>query len=127
MLASPWNLILTVVFAFTGVYCLVRLIAHRPPAGAPRGPVLESTAIHLMHLVMSVGMIAIIINNIAPRNFPFTICHTDKGLVNNNSSVPCFLSSEKLRMVTAGIRKIKIHGAIVKNGVKSAKPEFKML
>ena len=37
MLASPWNLILTVVFAFTGVYCLVRLIAHRPPPGARRG------------------------------------------------------------------------------------------
>ncbi|MFV0434255.1 MAG: DUF5134 domain-containing protein [Leucobacter sp.] len=58
MLTAPWNLILTVVFAFTGVYCLVRLIAHRPPAGAPRGPVLESLAIHLMHLVMSAGMIA---------------------------------------------------------------------
>ena len=58
MLASPWNLILTVVFAFTGVYCLVRLIAHRPPPGARRGPVLESMAIHLMHLVMSAGMIA---------------------------------------------------------------------
>lgn len=58
MLTAPWNLILTVVFAFTGVYCLVRLIAHRPSAGAPRGPVLESLAIHLMHLVMSAGMIA---------------------------------------------------------------------
>lgn len=58
MLSAPWNLILTVVFAFTGVYCLLRLIAHWPPPGAPRGPVLESTAIHLMHLVMSAGMIA---------------------------------------------------------------------
>ena len=58
MLTAPWNLILTVVFAFTGVYCLARLITHRPPPGALRGPVLESTAIHLMHLVMSVGMIA---------------------------------------------------------------------
>lgn len=58
MLSTPWNLALTVVFAFTGVYCLVRLIAHRPPVGARRGSVLESTAIHLMHLVMSAGMIA---------------------------------------------------------------------
>jgi hypothetical protein len=30
-------------------------------------------------------------------------------------------------MVTAGIRKIKIHGAMVKNGVKSANPLFKIL
>jgi hypothetical protein len=58
MLTAPWNLILTVVFGFAGAYCLVRLIAHRPPPGAPRGPVIESTAIHLMHLVMSAGMIA---------------------------------------------------------------------
>ena len=58
MLTAPWNLILTVVFAFTGVYCLVRLITHRSPAGKARGLMLESTAIHVMHLVMSVGMIA---------------------------------------------------------------------
>ena len=30
-------------------------------------------------------------------------------------------------MVTAGIKKIKIHGANLKNGLISAKPEFKML
>ncbi len=30
-------------------------------------------------------------------------------------------------MVTAGIRKIKIHGANLKNGPKSAKPEFRIL
>lgn len=59
MLTDPWNLILTVVFVFTGIYCLVRLIAHRSaPPGIRLGPEFESTAIHLMHLVMSVGMIA---------------------------------------------------------------------
>jgi hypothetical protein len=30
-------------------------------------------------------------------------------------------------MVTAGIKKIKIHGANLKNGLISAKPEFKIL
>jgi len=58
MLTAPWNLILTAVFAFTGAYCLVLLVTHRPPRGARPGPVLEATVIHLMHLVMSVGMIA---------------------------------------------------------------------
>lgn len=58
MLTAPWNLILTVIFVFTGLYCIVRLLAHRPPPGVRRGPMLESTAIHLMHLVMSAGMIA---------------------------------------------------------------------
>jgi hypothetical protein len=30
-------------------------------------------------------------------------------------------------MVTAGIKKIKIHGANLKNGLKSANPEFNIL
>jgi hypothetical protein len=59
------------------------------------------------------------------RNLPFTICQIDKGFVSNNSMVPCFFSSEKLLMVTAGIRKINIQGASVKKGVKSANPLFK--
>ena len=41
--------------------------------------------------------------------------------------VPCFFSSEKLRIVTAGIKKINIHGESVKNGLKSAKPLCKIL
>jgi hypothetical protein len=49
------------------------------------------------------------------------------GFVKSNSIVPCFFSSEKLRIVTAGIKKINIQGEIVKNGDKSAKPLFKML
>ena len=63
----------------------------------------------------------------APKNFPNTMCQIEMGLVSNNSSVPCFFSSEKLRIVTAGIRKSKIQGAIVKKGVISANPEFNTL
>src|SRR5690554_8212455 len=62
-----------------------------------------------------------IINRNAPKNLPFTICQTERGLVSRSSIVPCFLSSEKLRMVTAGIKKINTQGARVKNGFKSAK------
>src|SRR6478672_11016498 len=76
---------------------------------------------------MKVGMMAITINKNAPKNFPETISQMVIGLVNNNSMVSCFFSSEKLRMVTAGIRKIKIHGEMVKNGLRSANPLFKML
>ena len=76
---------------------------------------------------MNVGIIAITISNIEPKNFPLTICQILKGFVNNNSNVPCFFSSEKLRIVTAGIKKIRIQGANVKNGLKSAKPLFKIL
>jgi hypothetical protein len=72
-------------------------------------------------------MMAITISIKAPKNFPLTISHREMGLVSNNSIVPCFFSSEKLRMVTAGIRKIKIQGARVKNGDKSANPLFKIL
>ncbi|GAL82543.1 hypothetical protein JCM19274_2319 [Algibacter lectus] len=47
---------------------------------------------------------------------------SDVGFVNRSSKVPCFFSSEKLRMVTAGIRNIKIHGANKKKGDKSENP-----
>ena len=63
----------------------------------------------------------------APRYLPTTISQLEMGLVNSNSKVPCFISSEKLRIVTAGIKKIKIQGDIVKKGDKSAKPLFKIL
>ena len=49
------------------------------------------------------------------------------GLVSKSSRVPCFFSSLKLRMVTAGIRKIRIQGANKKNEDKSAKPLSRML
>ena len=76
---------------------------------------------------MNVGIIAITISKNAPKNFPLTISQMDIGLVIKSSIVPCFFSSEKLLMVTAGIRKINIQGDKVKNGVKSAKPLFKIL
>lgn len=57
MLSAPWNIVLTVVFALVGAYCLMRLFAYRPQPDR-LGPALESAAIHLMHLVMSAGMIA---------------------------------------------------------------------
>jgi len=58
----------------------------------------------------------------APRYFPKVSCSVLMGFVNSSSSVPAFFSSLKLRIVTAGIRKIKIHGAIWKKGARSAKP-----
>ena len=76
---------------------------------------------------MNVGIIAITIKNNEPKNFPPTISHVFKGLVKRNSRVPCFISSEKLLMVTAGIRNSNIQGEMVKNGVMSAKPESKIL
>ena len=63
----------------------------------------------------------------APKNLPLTISQRLRGLVKSISNVPCFFSSEKLFMVTAGIRKISIQGANLKNGLISAYPEFKML
>jgi hypothetical protein len=41
--------------------------------------------------------------------------------------VPCFFSSEKLRIVTAGIKNNMIQGDNVKKGLKSAKPLCNML
>jgi hypothetical protein len=76
---------------------------------------------------MKVGTIAITINKNEPKNFPPTISQMLNGLVNSSSKVPCFISSEKLLMVTAGIRKSNIQGEMVKNGLKSAKPESKIL
>jgi hypothetical protein len=67
------------------------------------------------------------IRSIEPKNFPFTICQRLKGFVSNSSSVPCFFSSEKLRIVTAGIRNRRIQGDKLKNGLKSAKPLSKIL
>ena len=48
----------------------------------------------------------------------------DSGFVNNNSSVPCFFSSEKLRIVTAEIRNNKTQGANKKNEDKIQQKVF---
>ena len=42
------------------------------------------------------------------------------GFVANNSNVPLLNSSDKVRIVIAGIRKTKTHGAVAKNGSKEA-------
>ena len=73
------------------------------------------------------GIIAKITKIKAPRYFPNIRLMIDKGLVSKSSMVPSFFSSEKLFMVMAGIKKIKIHGAILKNGFMFAKPLSKML
>jgi hypothetical protein len=49
------------------------------------------------------------------------------GFVSNSSNVPCFFSSEKLRMVIAGIKKMKIQGDNRKKEDRSAKPLSKIL
>ncbi|RGE21595.1 DUF5134 domain-containing protein [Leucobacter sp. wl10] len=58
MLTAPWNIILTVLFAFTGLYCAVRLFTHRPRGKSGWGAGFDSTVIHVTHAVMSVAMIA---------------------------------------------------------------------
>lgn len=56
MLTAPWNIILTVLFIFTGVYCLVLLFTHR--SWKAEGTSFDSSVIHLTHAVMSAAMIA---------------------------------------------------------------------
>jgi 2-hydroxy-3-oxopropionate reductase len=51
-----------------------------------------------------------ITNEKLAKNFPITISQSDSGFVNNNSIVPPFFSSAKLRIVMAGIRNIKMYG-----------------
>src|SRR5690606_31274523 len=63
----------------------------------------------------------------APKYFPKTILNKGMGLVSKSSRVPCFFSSLKLRMLTAGIKNIKTQGANRKKEDKSAKPFSKIL
>lgn len=60
MLTSPWDLILTVLFAVTGVWCAVDLIAHRSRSRAADGAVTPHTIVDINHLVMSAAMILMI-------------------------------------------------------------------
>ncbi|CAG7618973.1 DUF5134 domain-containing protein [Leucobacter soli] len=55
MLASPWDWILTVLFASTGVYCLWHL-----SASWDRSAVGPNRAVDVLHAVMSVSMIVMI-------------------------------------------------------------------
>ncbi len=52
---------------------------------------------------------------------------SEMGFVKSNSMVPVLLSSEKDRMVIAGMRMIKIIGLIPKKALKSAVPPSKIL
>src|SRR5690606_20700145 len=73
------------------------------PAGFPNS--------EMVRMYVKVGINARIIKNKAPKYFPRTICRNDKGFVSKSSKVPVFISSLKLRMVTAEIKKISTHGA----------------
>ena len=64
MISFPWSLILTAAFAFTGLVCLIHVLRHwnetrsptRPDVGAARMDLI----VHSNHLVMSIGMIAMV-------------------------------------------------------------------
>lgn len=61
MIATPWNLILTVLFVATGVWCAIDLMRHRGKArhGAAAGISLH-TVVDVNHLVMSAAMILMV-------------------------------------------------------------------
>lgn len=75
----------------------------------------------------SVGTIAINTTKKLPKNFPDTNCHRLSGFVCNISNVPVLNSSEKLRMVIAGMSNNSIHGANSKNLSKVAYPKSRIL
>lgn len=58
MLTSPWDLLLTVLFATTGLWCAVDLFTHR--ARTAEGALSQHALIDLNHLVMSAAMILMI-------------------------------------------------------------------
>ena len=64
---------------------------------------------------MRVGNNAISTNTKPARYFAQIISHEVSGLVFNNSIVPVLFSSEKDRIVTAGIKIRNTQGAIVKS------------
>tara|TARA_R110002051_G_scaffold212509_1_gene277594 strand:- start:1315 stop:1635 length:321 start_codon:yes stop_codon:yes gene_type:complete len=70
---------------------------------------------------------AIIAKVRVPRNLPMTVCEIGIGFMNKSSNVPNLISSEKLLMVMAGIRKRNTQGARRKNLSKSANPYSKIL
>lgn len=60
MIASPWDIILTAVFAFTGAVCLGHLIAHRARGLDDRSELSRGELVDINHGVMSLGMILMI-------------------------------------------------------------------
>lgn len=64
MISFPWSLILTAAFAFTGLVCLVHVLRHwnepRRPTCPDVGAARMDLVVHSNHLVMSIGMIAMV-------------------------------------------------------------------
>ncbi|MFI8592871.1 DUF5134 domain-containing protein [Microbacterium sp. NPDC078428] len=60
MLTSPWDLILTVLFAITGTWCAADLISHRAQSRTSDGSISQHTIVDINHLVMSAAMILMI-------------------------------------------------------------------
>ncbi|WP_405374299.1 MULTISPECIES: DUF5134 domain-containing protein [unclassified Microbacterium] len=58
MIAAPWDLILTLTFAATGLLCVLGLVQDRP-TGAD-GTLSDEALIHVGHLVMSIAMILMV-------------------------------------------------------------------
>ena len=59
--------------------------------------------------------------------FPKTNLNSVIGLVRSNSIVPILISSEKKRIVNAGIKNKNTHGAIKKSPSRPAYPESNKL
>ena len=64
MISFPWSLILTAAFAFTGLVCLIHVLRHwnetRSPTCPDVGAARMDLIVHSNHLVMSIGMIAMV-------------------------------------------------------------------
>ena len=60
MLTSPWDLILTVLFSATGLWCAIDLVVHRAKSRTAEGAMTPHTLVDINHLVMSVAMILMI-------------------------------------------------------------------
>lgn len=60
MLSYPWDVVLTILFAATGLWCAVDLVAGRARSRSADGSLTEHTVIHVNHLVMSAAMILMI-------------------------------------------------------------------
>lgn len=60
MLASPWDLVLTLAFAVTGVVCVLDLMRRHRRAGTDAGGVSDADVVDITHAVMSGAMILMI-------------------------------------------------------------------
>lgn len=64
MISFPWSLVLTAAFTFTGLVCLIHIANHwskiRSRTSPDIGAFRMDLIVHANHLVMSIGMIAMI-------------------------------------------------------------------